>query len=277
MAKGPTREWVMFDDPEEDGRTWQVDVTFLLSSWDCIFGSGCQGVLTEPSPELVQGCCSYGAHFSDRPRPEDGREAGEEAPGRPVAVREDRPEEGHLGQAREARGRPRLAHPARRRRVHLLESSGMEERPRLRAAPVGHAHRNPPQRAQARGLLAVAAASSRRGASRRSVISKLTEFGRDGWGEGGEEFCWWCTEAPEAFVGKRARLPLARPRSCASCSGEVCTSGLPRTSTTTSKAQPAPVVHPAEVKLLAREAAHRTAVDELRRGACRRRRGTPRP
>ena len=29
----------------------------------------------------------------------------------------------------------------------------------------------------------------------------LTEFGRDGWGEGGEEFAWWCTEAPEAFTG----------------------------------------------------------------------------
>ena len=28
----------------------------------------------------------------------------------------------------------------------------------------------------------------------------LTEFGRDGWGEGGEEFCWWCTEAKEAFT-----------------------------------------------------------------------------
>jgi hypothetical protein len=29
----------------------------------------------------------------------------------------------------------------------------------------------------------------------------LSEFGRDGWGEGGEEFAWWCTEAPEAFSG----------------------------------------------------------------------------
>ena len=25
------REWVTFDDPEEDGRAWQIDVTFLLS------------------------------------------------------------------------------------------------------------------------------------------------------------------------------------------------------------------------------------------------------
>ena len=33
------------------------------------------------------------------------------------------------------------------------------------------------------------------------VTSVLTEFSRDGWGEGGEEFAWWCTEAPEAFTG----------------------------------------------------------------------------
>ncbi len=56
-------EWVSFPDPEEE-RTWQFDVTFLESRWTCIFGNGCQGVLTGPAPELVQGCCSYGAHFT---------------------------------------------------------------------------------------------------------------------------------------------------------------------------------------------------------------------
>ena len=34
-------------------------------SWQCIYGRGCQGVLTGPAPELAQGCCSYGAHFTD--------------------------------------------------------------------------------------------------------------------------------------------------------------------------------------------------------------------
>src|SRR5258707_7631433 len=57
-------EYVSFEDPEED-RTWVFDVTFFLSNWMCIFGQGCQGVLTGPAPELVQGCCSYGAHFTD--------------------------------------------------------------------------------------------------------------------------------------------------------------------------------------------------------------------
>src|ERR1035438_8616850 len=42
-----------------------VDATFIESNWTCIFGAGCQGVLTQPTPELVQGCCSYGAHFTD--------------------------------------------------------------------------------------------------------------------------------------------------------------------------------------------------------------------
>ncbi len=42
------------------------DVTFLTSNWTCIFGNGCQGVLTGPAPELVQGCCSYGAHLVDK-------------------------------------------------------------------------------------------------------------------------------------------------------------------------------------------------------------------
>ena len=57
-------EWLSFEDPEED-RTWVFDVTFLLSSWSCIYGHGCQGVLTGPAEHLEQGCCSYGAHFID--------------------------------------------------------------------------------------------------------------------------------------------------------------------------------------------------------------------
>src|SRR5206468_10159725 len=58
------REWVSFEDADEE-RTWVFDVTFLLSRWTCIYGAGCQGVLTGPAAELAQGCCSYGAHFTD--------------------------------------------------------------------------------------------------------------------------------------------------------------------------------------------------------------------
>ena len=61
---GDAHEWVSFEDTQRE-RTWMFDVTFLESNWTCIFGNGCQGVLTGPTPELEQGCCSYGAHFVD--------------------------------------------------------------------------------------------------------------------------------------------------------------------------------------------------------------------
>ena len=32
-------------------------------------------------------------------------------------------------------------------------------------------------------------------------VTRLTEFARDGWGEGGDDFAWWCTEAPESVRG----------------------------------------------------------------------------
>ncbi|MEA2685661.1 MAG: hypothetical protein QOE93_856, partial [Actinomycetota bacterium] len=51
----PDREWVSFED-EDEYRTWVFDVTFLLSRWSCIYGHGCQGVLTGPAPEKEQGC-----------------------------------------------------------------------------------------------------------------------------------------------------------------------------------------------------------------------------
>ena len=40
-------EWLSFEDEDEE-RTWVFDVTFLTSNWSCIFGYGCQGVLTSP-------------------------------------------------------------------------------------------------------------------------------------------------------------------------------------------------------------------------------------
>jgi hypothetical protein len=33
------------------------------------------------------------------------------------------------------------------------------------------------------------------------VTSTIREWKRREWGPGGEEFHWWCTEGPEAFIG----------------------------------------------------------------------------
>lgn len=57
-------EWFSWTDPDE-GATYLFDVTFLASSWRCIFGEGCLGVHDQPTPERNEGCCSFGAHFAD--------------------------------------------------------------------------------------------------------------------------------------------------------------------------------------------------------------------
>jgi hypothetical protein len=49
-----------------DGSTvWRFDTDFLTSNWTCIWGRGCQGILAEPAEHLGQGCCSVGADLGD--------------------------------------------------------------------------------------------------------------------------------------------------------------------------------------------------------------------
>lgn len=40
--------------------TWRFERAFLESRWTCIWGRGCLGILSEPAPELGEGCCSIG-------------------------------------------------------------------------------------------------------------------------------------------------------------------------------------------------------------------------
>ncbi len=56
------RVWVEFRDPADDQQVLRCDLTWLTSSWTCIFGQGCQGIY-EGRPD--DGCCTLGAHFAD--------------------------------------------------------------------------------------------------------------------------------------------------------------------------------------------------------------------
>jgi hypothetical protein len=66
------RLWVEFPDPDGpsghrgDDQATQVfrcDLTWLTSSWTCIYGRGCQGIYRDRPDD---GCCTLGAHFADR-------------------------------------------------------------------------------------------------------------------------------------------------------------------------------------------------------------------
>ena len=57
------RAWVEFVDPADDSQVMRCDLTWLTSSYMCIFGQGCPGIYKE-SPDT--GCCTLGAHFADK-------------------------------------------------------------------------------------------------------------------------------------------------------------------------------------------------------------------
>jgi hypothetical protein len=58
------RAWVEFADPDNDEQVFRCDLTWLTSRWTCIFGNGCKGIYAD-QPVGV-GCCTLGAHFSDK-------------------------------------------------------------------------------------------------------------------------------------------------------------------------------------------------------------------
>jgi hypothetical protein len=57
------RAWVEFVDPDDESQVMRCDLTWLTSSYMCIFGQGCPGIYKE-SPDT--GCCTLGAHFADK-------------------------------------------------------------------------------------------------------------------------------------------------------------------------------------------------------------------
>jgi hypothetical protein len=57
-------EWLTFPAPDDPDLQYRVNVSFLLSNYQCIFGCGCQGLLNRSvDPEAA--CCERGVTFLD--------------------------------------------------------------------------------------------------------------------------------------------------------------------------------------------------------------------
>ena len=57
------RAFVEFVNPADQTEMMRCDLTWLTSSYTCIFGQGCQGIYAD-APDV--GCCTLGAHFADK-------------------------------------------------------------------------------------------------------------------------------------------------------------------------------------------------------------------
>ncbi|HEV7826403.1 MAG TPA: hypothetical protein VGP02_16015 [Mycobacteriales bacterium] len=194
------REWIEFTDPADAEHEVRADLTWLLSSWTCIFGRGCHGVIEGRASD---GCCSHGAFFTD---------ADDEKRVRSF-VKKLTPETWQLH---------------RRGFEHWTEKDSVgEEAGRRRTATVDGAcvFLNRPGFPGGEGC-ALHALALREGLHpletkpdvcwqlpvRRAqewvtrpddtqvLVSTLGEFDRRGWGEGGHDLHWWCTSSPDAHV-----------------------------------------------------------------------------
>lgn len=200
-APADAHEWVSFEDPEEE-RTWVFDVTFLASRWRCIFGAGCQGVLTGPAPELVQGCCSYGAHFTDE---EDVRRVEE------AAATLTREQWQFASRGRTRTGEVRVAKVTRKGETVTRMANGaciFLNRPGFPAGAGCALHLaalerdERPMTMKPNVCWQLPLRREDQVADDGHVTSTLRQWDRRHWGAGGAEFHWWCTEAPEAFAGE---------------------------------------------------------------------------
>jgi hypothetical protein len=193
------RAWVEFTDPADPDQVFRCDLTWLTSRWTCIFGAGCAGIYADRPDD---GCCTLGAHFSDK------------ADERRVA--------GYVGKLTPEDWAHR---PARRTRDAWVETDEEGVR-KTRVVDGACIFLNPPGFAAGAGcaLHAFALRTGRhpletkpdvcwqlpirrefRQVQRPDDTSYLEvsigEYDRRGWGPGGHDLSWYCSGNTEAHVG----------------------------------------------------------------------------
>jgi hypothetical protein len=210
------RAYVEFVDPDDDGQTFRCDLTWLTSRWTCIFGRGCQGIYADRPDD---GCCTLGAHFADAE--DEARVA------RAAAELTDR----HWQHRQEG-----LTHGWAEPESLDTVADGEEPGRKTRRVEGACIFLNSPDFAGGSGcaLHHLAASSGRevtetkpdvcwqlplrrqyRTVHRSDETSYLEvtigEYGREGWGPGGQDLDWYCTANTEAHVAAEPVYRAHRP------------------------------------------------------------------
>ena len=199
-------EYISFEDPDED-RTWVFDVTYLLSNWMCIYGQGCQGILSAPAPELAQGCCSYGAHFIDDDDMADIVPFVERLTDAQWQYRQKGlGKKGWITTEDDGTKITRVIDGA----CIFLNRPGF-------AGGIGCALHSAALDAGERPLdwkpdvcWQVPVRLQEHTDDHGHITSTIREWKRRDWGDGGFEFHWWCTDDKSAFVGKQRTYEYLR-------------------------------------------------------------------
>lgn len=196
-------ELFSFESQKEE-RTWVFDVTFLTSNWQCIFGNGCKGVYSEDATDLEEGCCSHGAHLVDKADRKNLKKH---------AARLTDEQWQFRSTALDSNGEPTKLTEKNDDGVHVtkvvngacmfLNRPGFEGGSgcALHVGALAVGERPLDWKPEVCWQLPLRRFDDTD--SYGHVTSTIREWKRRDWGEGGAEFHWWCTDAPEAFTGKK--------------------------------------------------------------------------
>jgi hypothetical protein len=205
------REWIEFVDPDDAEHLIRADVTWLCSSYTCIFGRGCHGVVEGRASD---GCCSHGAFYSDGPDEKRTRKFAAQLTPEQWQYYDKATRKGS-GKDRDKLAiteRDSIGDDENRRRTRRVDGACIFlNRPGFAGGAGCSLH----QLAQRIGLnpletkpevcwqLPVRRSQDwvDRPDETRILVSTVTEFDRRGWGEGGADLHWYCTASPEAHVG----------------------------------------------------------------------------
>jgi len=221
LSLDPPRTWLEFPDPEpgpenddpeaqDDGpdQVFRCDLTWLTSSWTCIYGRGCAGIYADRPHD---GCCTLGAHFADEE--DEQRVAGGVADLDPASWQ-------YAKDGRSGGWTEQDAEGARKTRVvdgaciflnrpgftggdgcalHKLaldtDRDPLELKPDVCwQLPIRRSYRNV-ERPDGTSYLEVT----------------ISEYDRRGWGAGGHDLDWYCTGNPQAHVGAEPVYRSLRP------------------------------------------------------------------
>jgi hypothetical protein len=190
------REWVEFTDPADPNQVFRCDLTWLGSRWTCIFGRGCHGIVADRPDD---GCCTHGAHFSERADERRVRQAAKEltaetwqyaaAARRGIATVEDgRRKTRVIDGACIFLNRPGFPGGAGCALHSLALRTGrhpLETKPDVCwQLPIRRTFRWIDRPDQTRYLEVT-----------------IAEYDRRGWGPGGHDLVWYCSGATEAHIG----------------------------------------------------------------------------
>jgi hypothetical protein len=175
-----------------------VDATFFRSSYKCIYGMGCQGVLDDPAADLMQGCCSFGAHFIDKEDVDTVKKSHKRLTRKHWQNFDIAKKKGWSVTTKDGSIKTRVVNGACIFHNEPGFEGGTGCALHIAAVEAGERHLDWKPDVCWQVPIRLEEHIEDDG----HVVSMLREWKRRDWGEGGDDFHWWCTESQDSFIGK---------------------------------------------------------------------------